>query len=84
VAFITEGEVVLTGDIWRAVINFDLTLYLEAFGVLQADLATVEEIADYTTSVGELHHVKTTLTALESKLATVRQFLSTAGRKRGL
>jgi hypothetical protein len=84
VAFISEGEVVLTGDNWRAIINFDLSPYTDAIGVLRADLATIHEIAERTTPVVELRHVETALTSLERKLASVKQFMPKTSRKRGL
>jgi hypothetical protein len=78
VAFIREGNVVLTGDSWTAMINFNLSSYQEE---LQADLGILREIAERTTSVGELRHLET---ALEKKLSSLRQFLPKANRKRGV
>jgi hypothetical protein len=42
--------------------------------VLQTDLASVKQVAQHTTSVGDTRHVETALYTLERKLQTIRRF----------
>ena len=84
VVFVKEKDLFLTSDYWRIVVNFDLTAYEDATSTLREDLSQMEEITKRTFPIGELRHVESALSSLESKLAGLREFLPKADKRRGL
>ena len=74
----------LTSDYWRIVVNFDLTAYEDATRTLREDLSQMKEITKRTFPIGELRHVESALSSLESKLAGLKEFLPKVDKRRGL
>jgi hypothetical protein len=68
IVFIREAELVLTSDLWRVIVNFDLSAYEEAITVLREDLTQVEGIANHSTPIGELGQVDLALNSFEDML----------------
>jgi len=44
VVFVKETEVVFTSNIWRVVLNIDLSTYHEIISTVRADLFSVEQL----------------------------------------
>jgi hypothetical protein len=66
------------------VVNFNLTPYEETIGTLQSDLLVLKEVAERTTSLGELRHMESALVTLENKLVSIRRFAPRTRRKHSL
>ena len=55
VVFVKETEVVFTSDIWRVVLNIDLSTYHEVISTVRADLFSVEQLKKEFTPIAELN-----------------------------
>jgi len=91
VVFVKEKDMFLTSDYWRIVVNFNLTAYEDAPSTLlfvsnggNYYLSQMEDITKRTFPIGELRHVESALSSLESKLAGLKEFLPKVDERRGL
>jgi hypothetical protein len=83
VAFLREGDAIFSDDHWNAVINYDVSIYDSVVSTLGENLAA-KEMADQSTSNGELRQVEAALNTLREKVTGIKRFLPRSIRKRGL
>ena len=68
VVFVKEKEDVFTSDIWRVVMNIDLSTYHEVISTVRADLFSVEHLKKEFTTIAELNQIEKFLNTLDGKL----------------
>jgi hypothetical protein len=84
VMFIKEGGFILSGDLWEAVLSFELTPYKDAVTGLNSDLHIAKEVAKRTAPLVELRQIKAMLLSLEDRLSRIQRYSPKSWRKRGL
>jgi hypothetical protein len=83
VLFVKEKDLILTSDYWKIIVNFDLMPYEDVITTLREDLRQLKEATRRTLPIGELRYVETALSAVENKLADLKEYLPKADKRRG-
>jgi hypothetical protein len=84
IAFMKDGDVYVSSDHWKIVVNFDFADYEEVITLLRADITKTQQIAERATPLAEIQQVEMQLNSLEAKLAVLKEFLPRAEPRRGL
>ena len=84
VVILKGKEVVLTNDVWRIVVDFEMSPYEEVISTIKEDLLTVEGQKREFTSISEIKQIATLSKTLETRLHNFRQVLPKLDRRRGL
>jgi hypothetical protein len=83
VLFVKEKDLIFTNDYWKIVVNFDLMPYEDIVTTLREDLRKLKEASKRSLPIGELRYVDTALSAAETKLADLKEYLPKADKRRG-
>jgi hypothetical protein len=81
VAFVHETHTVFTDDRWNAMVNFELTQYDDAIAAFEENLHAAKDMAEQTTSIGELRQVEMAVHSIADKQASIRRFLPRNSQK---
>jgi hypothetical protein len=84
VTFVKVGDIYVSSDHWKIVVNVDLAIYDELITPLREDIKQMQENFENTTPLVELHQVETQLNLLETKFVNLREYLPKAEIRRGL
>jgi len=82
--FLKEKDIFLANDVWRIVIDVDMSAYEDAVATVKADIISFEGQRKEFTSNSELNQITTLLNTLEVRLYNFQQFLPKLDRRRGL
>jgi CII-binding regulator of phage lambda lysogenization HflD len=83
VMFVREGDVIVTNDLWKAVLCYEVATYHDTAQGLKADLNVVKRLADSTAPLGELQQIEASLLTVEKKIANLQRFVPRTLRRRG-
>jgi hypothetical protein len=83
VTFVKQGDIYISSDHWKIVVNFDLAVYDELITLLREDIKDLQENFENTTPLVELHQVEVQLNLLETKLVNLKEYLLKAEIRRG-
>jgi hypothetical protein len=67
VLFLKESDFLLLSDVWRVVLNLDLSTYHEVISIVESDLLIEQQKQAYT-PISELDQIKNLLRTMDSKL----------------
>ena len=84
VVILKGKDVVLTNDVRRIVVDFEMSPYEEVISTIKEDLLIVEGQKREFTSISEIKQMETLLKTLELRLHNFRQVLPKLDRRRGL
>jgi hypothetical protein len=84
VLFLKESEIVLSSDVWRVVLNIDLSTYHEVISIVESDLMLIERQKQAYTPISELDQIKSLLRTMDSRLNDFYHVLPRLDPRRGL